>query len=174
MQHCSHHLYFVLWFISMFNSMNIMSPTNMATAENRPFYTSLLPSILTSTFLPHWEDIWSPTRPALCNPPPLPPSLTPSILSTPLSTCRDPLRHRAKNSSDPPLASSLSQRSLETNDAHCVISWSTGITIWSIWKKGFHHLALKYFGSCPLTAVRVSIDNIQLSGYRRSVSLSGT
>lgn len=61
----------------MFNSMNIMSPTNMATAENRPFYTSLLPSILTSTFLPHWEDIWSPTRPALCNPPPLPPSLHP-------------------------------------------------------------------------------------------------
>lgn len=41
----------------------------MATAENPPFHTSLLPSILTSSYLPHWEDIWSPTRPALCSPP---------------------------------------------------------------------------------------------------------
>lgn len=41
----------------------------MATAEKPPSYSSLLPSILTSSFLPHWEDIWSPTRPALCLPP---------------------------------------------------------------------------------------------------------
>lgn len=114
------HLHFVRWFISTVNSVNIMSTANMATAESSPFYTSLLPSILTSTFLPHWEDIWSPTRPALCTPPPLPSSLPPSFLSALLlflHAGRDPLRHSAKNSSDPPLASHLSQRPLETNDA---------------------------------------------------------
>lgn len=52
----------------------------MATAENPPFYTSLLPSILTSSFLPHWEDIWSPTRPALCSPPSIHPLLPSSLL----------------------------------------------------------------------------------------------
>lgn len=49
----------------------------MATAERPHLYTSLLPCILTSSFLPHWEDIWSPTRPALCSPPPLPLSSPP-------------------------------------------------------------------------------------------------
>lgn len=42
--------------------------------EISSLHASSLPPILTSTFLPHWEDIWSPTRPALCGTPPLPPS----------------------------------------------------------------------------------------------------
>ena len=41
-----------------------------------------------STFLPHWEDIWSPTRPALCIPAPHPPS----ILFAPLPRCAGLLR----------------------------------------------------------------------------------
>lgn len=53
-----------------------------------------------------------------------------SPLSTLLSTSGDPLRRAAKDSSDPPLASCLS--SLETNDARCVISSSTRITIWRV------------------------------------------
>lgn len=114
----------------------------MATAENPPFYTSLLPSILTSAFLPHWEDIWSPTRPALCTPPPLPPA-SPPILSAPLSMSRDPLRQRARESSDPPLDFCLSQSSLQTNDAHCAVFSNTRITVPSILEEGFHHLTLK-------------------------------
>lgn len=83
-----------VWFIIMFN--NIMH--GGATAENTPFHTSSLPPFLPSSFLPHWEDIWSPTRPARCSPP-----CTLAILSAPVSPCRDPLRHRAWDSIDPSL-----------------------------------------------------------------------
>lgn len=110
-----------VWFISMFYNMNIMYTTGNCWEAPLLFYTSLLPSILTSSFLPHWEDIWSPTRPALCSPPPLPQSFPPPILSTPLSTRRDPLRHRARDSSDPPMAFYSDQRSLHTSNVYCVI-----------------------------------------------------
>lgn len=86
---------------------NMMYTTDTATAVNSlvlylppPF----LPSTLTSSFLPHWEDIWSPTRPGLCLPPLLP-SLLPlpqPILSVPRLTHSDPLKCRGGDSSDPP------------------------------------------------------------------------
>lgn len=85
-----------VWLISVLYNMN-MYTTGMARQLLRspPLYTSLLPCILTSLFLPHWEDIWSPTRPALCSPPP-PLSLHPFLLpsSVVLYLHRDPLRHR--------------------------------------------------------------------------------
>ncbi len=151
--------------------MNIMYTTGMAwqLLRNPPLYTSLLPSILTSSFLPHWEDIWSPTRPALCSPPPLPPP-SPPILSAPLSTCRDPLRHRARDSSDPPLAFCLSQRSLQTNNAHRVIFSSTGITISSIFRGWISPSSTQMFclvSTQHVTAIEGlnSINNVQLIGH---------
>lgn len=98
-----------------------------------------------------WRPLWTPppspylfpsSHPHLDIPPPLGGHLVPnqacplqhsspsSPLSTLLSTSGDPLRHAAKDSSDPPLASCLS--SLETNDARCVIPSSTRITIWRV------------------------------------------
>lgn len=126
----------------MLNNMKIMYTTGMAWQLLRT------PLSIPPSFLPSSPHRSSPTgrtsgpQPDLPSAP-LPPS-SPPIISTPLSTCRDPLRHRARDSIDPPLAFYLSQRSLQTNNAHCVIFSSTGITVSSILEEGFDHLALRY------------------------------
>ncbi|KAK5907770.1 hypothetical protein CesoFtcFv8_005586 [Champsocephalus esox] len=64
-------------FFSMLDSMDVMYTTG--TAWQLPS-ASLLPPILTSSFLPHWEDIWSQT----CPPPPSP---LPMQGSSPAQSC---------------------------------------------------------------------------------------
>lgn len=68
-KHCSHQ--HQCWFISL------CSCTGHGHCWEELCFPYLSPS---STFLPHWEDIWSPTRPALSIPAPFPPSLPPSSL----------------------------------------------------------------------------------------------
>lgn len=100
--------------------------------RNLPFHASSLPPILTSTFLPHWEDIWSPTRPALCSSPPLPPS-SPLFFQGEGSTQTHGARIQVIRHWLPLWAGALPlSLSLKTNDGHCATCSSTGITISSV------------------------------------------
>lgn len=102
-----------LQFISMLYEKNIMYTAGMAWQLLRTL--SILPCFVLSS--PHRS---SPTGKTSGPQPDLP--CAPLLLASPPPfTCRDPLKYRPRDSSDPPLALYLSKPSLQTNKARCAI-----------------------------------------------------